>query len=262
MAWRSGAKFCDGRVQLRGAMSSKGEEMYFRGLREDEIELRVGSVNKNKTGFSLLCYKDARCDQNILDEVYTPMYWQRDHKEIKGNLYGGVGVYNKETGEWIWKWDCGVESYSESEKGEASDSFKRACFNLGIGRELYTSPFIWIKGHMGSDGKPDTRFVSSLRVSAIEYTETETKRTISKLQIKDGDGIVVFSYGTNQPTKKESKPPKNDRLTRKEMEQVLTDMCDTKRYRVSELCEKTGVSTLEEMTDEQISKWIDWLEDK
>lgn len=234
----------------------------YRALRADEIELRVGTVSKNKSGFSLLCYKDARCDQNILDEVYGSEYWQRDHKEVKGNLYGGVGVYNKELNQWIWKWDCGTESNTESQKGEASDSFKRACFNLGIGRELYTAPFIWIKDHFGSDGKPDARFVSGLKISLIDYEETETKRTVTKMQIKDKDGLVVFSYGVNQPNKGKSKPQVNKTLSKSEMEHVLVDMCDTKRYRVSELCDKTGVNSLEEMTEDQISKWIDWLEGK
>jgi hypothetical protein len=115
----------------------------FRPLRADEIECRVATVTEK--GCSILLYKDARCDQNILDETVGQYYWQRDHKEIKGNMYAGIGIRDPETGEWIWKWDCGTESYTEKEKGEASDSFKRAGFNWGIGRELYTAPFIWFK---------------------------------------------------------------------------------------------------------------------
>ena len=77
---------------------------------------------------------------NVLDEA--GLLWQRKHYECKGNLFCSVGI--KVGDEWIWKDDCGTESYTEKEKGEASDSFKRACFNWGIGRELYTAPFIWI----------------------------------------------------------------------------------------------------------------------
>lgn len=233
----------------------------YRALRADEIELRVGTVAKNKTGFSLLCYKDARCDQNILDEVYGAEYWQRDHKEVKGNLYGGVGVFNKELGQWIWKWDCGTESNTEAQKGEASDSFKRACFNLGIGRELYTSPFIWIKGHM-VDGRPDQKYVSGLRVALIEYEETNTKRTISKMQIKDSSGVLVFSYGAKDDGADRQKGSRSGTMTREDLTEIVIDLCDAKRYRVSDLCMKTGVNTLEDMTDEQLSKWVDWLEAK
>lgn len=129
--------------------------MKFRDLTEKDIEVRVQSVKPN--GLVLLLYKNARVDMNILDETVGAENWQREHYECKGNLFCRVGI---KTGameratnapdlvigktEWVWKSDCGTESNTEAQKGEASDSFKRACFNWGIGRELYTSPFIWI----------------------------------------------------------------------------------------------------------------------
>ena len=126
----------------------------FRDLREDEIECRIQSVKENsdpkKSGIVLLLYKDARVDMNILDETVGSSNWQREHYECKGNLFCRVGIRidrKDETGgyaEWVWKSDCGTESNTEAQKGEASDSFKRTCFNWGIGRELYTSPFLWI----------------------------------------------------------------------------------------------------------------------
>ena len=114
--------------------------MQFRDLRADEIECRVQSVKEN--GLVLLLYKNARCDMNILDETVGAMNWQREHYECKGNLFCRVGICTEY--DWVWKSDCGVESNTEAQKGEASDSFKRACFNWGIGRELYTAPFIWV----------------------------------------------------------------------------------------------------------------------
>lgn len=118
----------------------------FRDLRADEIECRVQSVKES--GLVLLLYKDARVDMNILDETVGSACWQREHYECKGNLFCRVGVKLTDLktlkDEWVWKSDCGTESNTEAQKGEASDSFKRACFNWGIGRELYTSPFIWI----------------------------------------------------------------------------------------------------------------------
>lgn len=120
----------------------------FRDLNADEIEVRVQSVKQN--GVILLLYKNARCDMNILDETVGAANWQREHYECKGNLFCRVGInvnFDKpdKPERYIWKSDCGVESNTEAQKGEASDSFKRACFNWGIGRELYTSPFIWVK---------------------------------------------------------------------------------------------------------------------
>lgn len=120
----------------------------FRDLHADEIDCRVQMVKEN--GVSLLLYKDARVDMNILDETVGCENWQRDHFECKGNLFCRVGIRVEGDSEglqppyWVWKADCGVESTTEKQKGESSDSFKRAGFCWGIGRELYTAPFIWI----------------------------------------------------------------------------------------------------------------------
>lgn len=121
--------------------------MKFRDLKAEEIECRIQQVKDN--GLALLLYKDARVDMNILDETFGMGNWQREHYECKGNLFCRVGIWCSNVDgdappSWVWKSDCGVESNTEAQKGEASDSFKRACFNWGIGRELYTSPFIWI----------------------------------------------------------------------------------------------------------------------
>lgn len=165
----------------------------FRLLRADEIECRVQTCNKK--GVSLLLYKDARCDQNILDETVGAENWQRDHKELKGVIYAGVAI-NKmrnttEAPLWVWKWDAGTESYTEKEKGEASDSFKRACVNWGIGRELYTSPFIWING---VTEEKDGKYICKeyFKVGAIEYEDN----AVSYLLIRNKRGEIVYTYGT------------------------------------------------------------------
>ena len=114
--------------------------MKFRLLRADEVDARIGSVTEK--GASLLLYKDARCDQNILDETVGPMNWQRHHSRENANCT--VSIWDDDKGQWVEKEDTGTESNTEKEKGLASDSFKRACFNWGIGRELYSAPFICI----------------------------------------------------------------------------------------------------------------------
>lgn len=131
--------------------------MEFRKLTANDVEARVQSCDDK--GFVLLLYKNARCDMNILDETVGAENWQREHYECKGNLFCRVGIktnrtvemthhgINFDNDEWVWKADCGTESNTEKEKGESSDSFKRACFNWGIGRELYTAPKTKINGH-------------------------------------------------------------------------------------------------------------------
>ena len=110
--------------------------MKFRLLNADEIDCRVSAVSEK--GLSLLLYKDARVDMNILDETVGPMNWQRKHTRENSNCV--VSIWDGEKNQWIEKEDTGTESFTEKEKGLASDSFKRACFNWGIGRELYTTP--------------------------------------------------------------------------------------------------------------------------
>lgn len=116
----------------------------FRALRADEVDVRVAMVKDmpGKQGVQLLLYKDARCDMNILDETVGPMNWQRNHTRDNANCV--VSLWDEDKGQWIAKEDTGTESNTEKEKGLASDSFKRACVNWGIGRELYTAPFIWV----------------------------------------------------------------------------------------------------------------------
>lgn len=112
----------------------------FRDLRADEIECRVAQAKEN--GVSILLYKDARVDQNILDETVGALNWTRQHTRDNANCI--VSIWDEDKRMWISKEDTGTESNTEKEKGLASDSFKRACFNWGIGRELYTAPFVWI----------------------------------------------------------------------------------------------------------------------
>ena len=117
-----------------------------------DIDFRVSMIKKSQAGYFaiLLAYKNARVDMKRLDECLGPLAWQRDHKEIKGVVYCGIGIYHDGAfPQWVWKWDAGSESMADKQKGESSDSFKRAGFNWGIGRELYNYPFIWVKMNEG-----------------------------------------------------------------------------------------------------------------
>lgn len=128
-----------------------------------DVELRVSQIQKTKTGTYavLLVYKNARVDMKILDEVFGALNWTREHSMIDGRLFCTVSVWDEEKGQWISKQDVGVPSNSEATKGEVSDAFKRACFNFGIGRELYSAPEIRVKLNddeivIGNNGKPKT----------------------------------------------------------------------------------------------------------
>lgn len=179
----------------------------FRKLKANEIEARVSTVTEK--GCSILLYKDARTDQNILDETVGCLNWQRSHQLIGDRLYCTVSIWDEDKKQWISKQDVGTESYTEKEKGQASDSFKRACFNLGIGRELYTAPFIWISKCkiVEKNGKYTTydRFM----VDDIGYDETGN---INKLVIRNIGSIydkkneIVYQLG--EPVTEEQKEVK------------------------------------------------------
>ena len=163
------------------------KELKFRNARPDEIELRVGATNDS--GFSLLLYKTARVDANILDETVGAFNWQKRYYQVKQTMICEIGIYNEERNEWVWKGDAGDESNTEAIKGEASDSFKRAGFAWNICRSLYSSPFIWVKKDQDNDPKK-----SHYLVKTIDYTNNE----ISKLVIiNEKTKQVVFSMDNN-----------------------------------------------------------------
>lgn len=177
-----------------------------RPLEITDVDFRVQSIN-NGGYATILAYKDARVDMNRLDEVLTPLGWQRDYKLIDGKLFCGVGIYNDEIHEWIWKWDVGTESHTEAEKGQVSDAFKRACFNLGIGRELYDYPIISVKlneNEWSKDGgRPKQTY--NLRIREWTWYSEFTDGQISFLAAKDENGNVRFKWGT-LAKKEEPKP--------------------------------------------------------
>ena len=159
----------------------------FRDLRADEIDCRIAQVKAN--GLSLLLYKDARCDMNILDETVGPFNWQRTHTRDNANCI--VSIYDEDKKQWVSKEDTGTESNTEKEKGLASDSFKRACFNWGIGRELYTAPFIWVDASNlnMTNGKCYDKF-------AVAEIKIENKKIVYlKIINTSKKGAVVFETG-------------------------------------------------------------------
>lgn len=173
--------------------------MKFRVLKASEIDCRIQSIGQNKTGAvgtTILLYKDARVDMNILDETVGAMNWQRGHSIIDGNLYCTISIWDEVKEQWISKSDVGTESNTEKEKGQASDSFKRAGFNWGIGRELYSAPFVYIQldksEYIERNGKLTSN--AKFKVKDVSYDEN---RNIVRLVVVDSKGKVRYTFGEN-----------------------------------------------------------------
>lgn len=162
----------------------------FRLLRPEEVEVRLARVTDK--GVMLLVYKDARVDQTILDETVGAYNWQRRHTRDNHNCI--VSIWDEGKGQWIEKEDVGTESNTESEKGLASDSFKRACFNWGIGRELYTSPFIFFGNNECNIHKD--KCYDKFYCTNIEYDG----RKIKSLTIYDKNTDVTKVFGNDRKT--------------------------------------------------------------
>lgn len=182
-------------------------------LKANEIEVKVKQVKEN--GVVALLYKTARTDMDLLDETYGSENWQCAYEEIKGNMYCKIGVLAMGRDDWVWKQDCGIESREDDDgnqkKGEASDAFKRAGFKWGIGRELYTAPFIWISADYIEIKKFGQKYTCNEKfsVSKIEYNDN---REIIALEIVNGKGKTVYTFGTKTPLKTEKPTPKTKEI--------------------------------------------------
>ena len=190
-------------------------ELKFRTLKANEIDCRVAQIESNWC--SLLLYKDARADMDLLDETVGATNWKREHSRENANCI--VSIYDSDKKEWVSKEDTGTESFTEQEKGLASDSFKRACVNWGIGRELYTSPaiFIYPKKEMGKatrktdeNGEPiyepeffdkgNGKYTTKTRFH-VDYIKCDEDKNITDLIIKDHKGNTRFAQVTKETEK-------------------------------------------------------------
>ena len=197
---------------------------------------------KNPTAVSILLYKDARCDMAILDETIGCLNWQRIHEFKDGKLYCTVSIYDKDKEMWIDKEDVGVESNTEAEKGQASDSFKRACVNWGIGRELYTAPFIYIQANNGENIKR-TKF----DLKSITYDE---KGRIASLVIVDDKGNNRYTFPRGQAAPAPAKPQKP---LRERIIEWLTKMDDKKRNEYLNYFQLGSVDAIDDKKAQEIA---------
>ncbi len=228
--------------------------MKFRKLKASEIDARVSTVTEK--GCSLLLYKDARVDQNILDETVGCLNWQRSHQLIGDRLYCTVEIWDEEKQQWISKQDVGTESYTEKEKGQASDSFKRACFNLGIGRELYTAPFIWIPKTKVTLEKKGERMTTRDAFS-VEDIGYDDEGCINKLVIRN-DKTKTIVYQLGEPTTDEQKAEKHyDDVRAQKISNTDISMLKKKYQRqeqIDNIFNHFGIDKWEDMTVQQFTE--------
>lgn len=218
-------------------------------LKADEIDARVGQVVKNGSACTLLLYKDARVDMTILDETFGAMNWQRKHTRDNANCI--ISVWDDDKKCWVEKEDTGTESNTEKEKGLASDSFKRAGTNWGIGRELYTAPFIYVEltqDDFTKDGKVKTKF----KVTDIGYTD----RVISSLSIEDNKGRQRFSFGKAykaKPAPKKEEPKPEPKAEPKTNVDDLVDLCKVYGVMPSSIASAYHVEYVDDLKNDQIA---------
>lgn len=215
-------------------------ERKFRLLNADEIEVRISQITTG--GIMLLLYKDARCDQNILDETVGPMNWQRHHSRDNKNCT--VSIYDEKKNQWVEKEDTGTESNTEAEKGLASDSFKRACFNWGIGRELYSAPTMWFprtKCNIKTrerGGKSIEVCYDEMEVTEIGYNE---KGNITYVTVKNVTMNMSHTWGEKPAPEPEA--PKEEPKEKKKgpAEEVKVALFEQNKIAVFGLCLRDGV---------------------
>ena len=222
--------------------------MEIRLLRADEIECRIGTINEK--GLSLLLYKDARADMKILDETFGVFGWKRTHQSIDGNLYCTVEIWDNEKKSWISKQDVGTVSYTEKEKGQASDSFKRACVSVGIGRELYSAPFIWVSAQKCNIQRRNDKLICYDKFSVSEISYSKDREIMSLSIVNCDTGEVVYSMF-----------PKNVHNAQPVSMQFCEFDSELKRTGVllDTVLSRYGVKSINEMTPEMLGKAINSL---
>jgi hypothetical protein len=225
--------------------------MKFRLLRADEIDCRISTCNSY--GVGLLLYKDARCDQNILDETVGAKNWQRHHSRDNANCI--VSIWDEEKKQWIEKEDTGTESFTEKEKGLASDSFKRACFNWGIGRELYTAPnmFVFAK---------DLKTLEEVQQGNFKKWTCKDSFKVIDIQYIDEKIVYVKVLNLKKNTEIEFGTPANELLENNKIENSVIDTtkinaliarCENENVNLDYICKLCKVNKIDELTEKNFA---------
>lgn len=236
-------------------------ELKFRPIRADEVDVRIARIFKNGTGLQLLFYKDARVDQNILDETVGAMNWQRHHTRDNANCI--VSIWDEDKRQWVSKEDTGTESNTEAQKGLASDSFKRACFNWGIGRELYTAPNVLLynnnnnKLFKAENGKCYDRF-------AVKELDVKNGYIMHVVVSNESLNKIVYAWDKEeQPQKPEEQeePQKDSAVAEVDVRiDVMKDWNSRTKEERQDIMKYYGISDIANITAEQGKRYLEDVE--
>lgn len=249
-----------------------------RALRADEVEARVSRCSAK--GAALLLYKTSRTDMALLDEVYGPERWQCKYEVVKGVLNCSIGVYVNITGhkdetymgyEWVWKQAAGTPSNTEAEKGESSDALKRAGFLWGIGRELYTAPFIWVPAEKLQKLEQKNGKWQCFDRFEVKQLDTVDGRIVSLAIGHEGKSDVVYSHGSWRG-EKDGETPLCSREQAEDVQKLASEFAQMKGKSTDEVLDalaatkamqRTGYKAAQPMTDAQaglaiavLTSWI------
>jgi len=220
--------------------------MKFRLLNKNEIDCRIGTISEK--GLSLLLYKDARIDMKLLDEAGC--IWKRSHELIGDRLYCTVSIFDKGLGEWVSRQDVGTESYTEKEKGQASDAFKRACVNWGIGRELYTAPFIWIPADKCKIVNKNGKYAcyDDFKVTDIKYDADQ----IINLEISC-NGKACYKYPNNPKPAPKGKDKAEKPDARQQTTEIIYQELKRTGIGLKNLLNNYRVADIKDMTQDMLN---------
>ena len=227
-------------------------ELNFRLLEPEDIEVRISQINDHYV--NLLLYKNARVDMAILDETVGAMSWKREHTRDNANCI--VSIYDAERGEWVSKEDTGTESYTEAAKGLASDSFKRACVNWGIGRELYTTPDLSFRlGDTGAkvDKTNKLRCYDKFVVTEIEYDDMRRVTRVVVLDVTTGKQIERKPFTI--PKTPKSAPNEQTKVDLSALRNKVYEQCKTDGINHEWLAAYCKQSSIDNITENQLN-WL------
>lgn len=218
-----------------------------------DVELRTAQIQQTNHGTyaTLLVYKNARVDMRILDEVFGPLNWSRNHFVIDGRLFCTISLWDEDKQQWVQKTDVGIPSNSDATKGECSDAFKRSAFNVGIGRCLYDAPDIKIRladseVTTGSNGKPKT--YAKFYVGDMVYDKELGRFT--RFTVLDRNGNIRFDINGNKQVQTKS-------AASTEHPQAATQPAESARppFAVSKCCECSTPIKSQKVVDYAMSRF-------
>ncbi len=226
-----------------------------------DIEFRVQSiVGQSKKYAIILAYKDARVDMKRLDEAVGSLNWQREHYQVGNHLHCKVSIYNEKTGQWVSKSDVGTESNTEATKGEASDSFKRACFNWGIGRELYGYPLIMVQLNDTEFRLNGQKAQATNKLRPMDWhweLQSADDGTVLFLKATDKQGMVRYQYKAQPFIADPQQVAKPSEYATKEQVSIIENyrnMGDAQADYIASKLEQNGVGSISELSLQSAEK--------